>query len=128
MLLADQVTEEMTGFDKGYVEILGEDGTKWTTHFLNENLILDETSPYGLPKTVMTAPDIICYINSETGAPLSNADIVGKNGEILVKYVTVGVVKVDEKWWRNDLAYLQKIWSHYFSILGRPDQEIVKYE
>ena len=120
--------EQASGFDKGYVEILGEDGTKWTTHFLNENLILDETSPYGLPKTVMTAPDIICYINSETCAPLSNADIVGKNGEILVKYVTVGVVKVDEKWWRNDLAYLQKIWSHYFSILGRPDQEIVKYE
>lgn len=37
-------------------------------------------------------------------------------------------MKVDEKWWRSDLAYLQKIWTRYFKILGKPDQQIVKYE
>ena len=36
-------------------------------------------------------------------------------------------VKVDEKWWRNDISYLQKIWTRYFKILGKPDQAIVKY-
>lgn len=120
--------EQASGFDKGFVEIAGADGTKWTTHFLNENLILEETSPDGVTKTRMTAPDITCYINTDTCAPLSNADIVGKNGEILVKNVAVGVMKVDEKWWRSDLAYLQKIWTRYFKILGKPDQQIVKYE
>lgn len=120
--------EQASGFDKGFVEITGADGTKWTTHFLNENLILEETSPDGVTKTRMTAPDITCYINTDTCAPLSNADIVGKNGEILVKNVAVGVMKVDEKWWRSDLAYLQKIWTRYFKILGKPDQQIVKYE
>lgn len=120
--------EQASGFDKGFVEITGADGTKWTPHFLNENLILEETSPDGVTKTRMTAPDITCYINTDTCAPLSNADIVGKNGEILVKNVAVGVMKVDEKWWRSDLAYLQKIWTRYFKILGKPDQQIVKYE
>lgn len=120
--------EQASGFDKGFVEITSADGTKWTTHFLNENLILEETSPDGVTKTRMTAPDITCYINTDTCAPLSNADIVGKNGEILVKNVAVGVMKVDEKWWRSDLAYLQKIWTRYFKILGKPDQQIVKYE
>ena len=67
------------------------------------------------------------YRNTDTCAPLSNADIVGKNGEILVEHVAVGAVKVDEKWWRNDLAYLQKIWSRYFEILGKPEQQIVQY-
>ena len=90
--------------------------------------LLEETSPDGVTKTRMTAPDITCYINTDTCAPLSNADIVGKNGEILVKNVAVGVMKVDEKWWRSDLAYLQKIWTRYFKILGKPDQQIVKYE
>ena len=120
--------EQASGFDKGYVEITGADGTKWKTHFLNENLILEETNPAGVTKTIMTAPDITCYINTDTCAPLSNADIVGKNGEILVRNVAIGVMKVDEKWWRSDLAYLQKIWTRYFEILGKPDQEIVKYE
>ena len=119
--------EQALGFDKGFVEITGDDDTKWKTYFLNENLILEETSPDGFVKTRMTAPDIICYINTDTCAPLSNADIVGKNGEILVEHVAVGAVKVDEKWWRNDLAYLQKIWSRYFEILGKPEQQIVQY-
>ena len=119
--------EQASGFDKGFVEITGADGTKWTTHFLNENLILEETGTDGSVRTLMTAPDITCYINTDTCAPLSNADIVGKNGEILVRNVAVGAVKVDEKWWRNDISYLQKIWTRYFKILGKPDQAIVKY-
>ena len=76
----------------------------------------------------MTVPDITCYINADTCAPLSNADIVGKNGEILVENVVVGVIKVDEAWWKSDIAYLQKIWTHYFDILGMPDQKIVRIE
>lgn len=44
-----------------------------------------------------------------------------------MKNVAVGVMKVDEKWWRNDLAYIQKIWSRYFTILDKPEQTIVKY-
>ena len=119
--------EQASGFDKGTVEITGADGTKWTTHYLNENLILEEQKPGGEKRTIMTAPDIICYINTDTCAPLSNADIVSKTGEILVKNVAVGVMKVDEKWWRNDLAYIQKIWSRYFTILDKPEQTIVKY-
>ena len=43
--------EQASGFDKGFVEITSADGTKWTTHFLNENLILEETSPDGVTKT-----------------------------------------------------------------------------
>ena len=119
---------QVSGFDKGFVEIQGEDGTIWKTHFLNENLILEETSAAGVKKTVMTVPDITCYINADTCAPLSNTDIVGKNGEILVENVVVGVIKVDEAWWKSDIAYLQKIWTHYFDILGMPDQKIVRIE
>jgi len=118
--------EQASGFDKGFVEITGADGTKWKTLYLNENLILEETKG-GSTKTLMTAPDITCYINTDTCAPLSNADIVGKNGEILVKNVAVGVLKVDEKWWRSGDTYLQKIWTRYFEILGKPEQQIVKY-
>jgi len=119
---------QVAGFDKGFVEIQGEDGRIWKTHFLNENLILEEISETGSRKTLMTVPDITCYINADTCAPLSNADIVGKNGEILVENVVLGVIKVDEAWWKSDIAYLQKIWSHYFDILGMPNQKIVRIE
>ena len=127
-LVKHATNEQASGFDKGTVEIIGADGTKWTTHYLNENLIIQEQKPGCAPTTVMTAPDIICYIDTKTCKPLSNADIVGKNGDILVENVAVGILKVDEKWWRNDMAYLQKIWSRYFNILEMPEQQIIKYD
>lgn len=113
--------EQASGFDKGFVEIKGSKGI-WKTHFLNENLIVERD---GQP--VMTAPDITCYINADTGAPLSNADIVGKSGEILTEHVILGAVKVNDRWWRNDISYLQKIWGYYFDLLDHPKQEIIKY-
>lgn len=121
--------EQASGFDKGFVEVTGDDGRKWTTHFLNENLILEESSAQGgATRTLMTAPDIICYINTDTGAPLSNADIMNKDGQILIPHVAIGAVKVDEKWWSSGVDYVQKIWSRYFRILGKPDQRLVRYE
>lgn len=114
--------EQASGFDKGTVEIQGAKGT-WKTHFLNENLILEHNG-----KPAMTAPDITCYINAKTHAPLSNADIVDKTGKILVQDdVIIGAVKVNEKWWNADISYLQKIWSYYFDLLGYPTQQIMQY-
>lgn len=114
--------EQASGFDKGFVKIHGADGKEWTTHFLNENLIVQRDG-----ETVITAPDIICYCNADTGEPLSNADIVSKEGKVLIPNIVVGAVKVNEKWWLNGLAHLQKTWDYYFDILGFPKQQIVKF-
>lgn len=119
--VVDVHNEQASGFDKGYVKIQGSKGI-WQTFFLNENLIVQKNGV-----TVMTVPDIICYCNAETGEPLSNADIVGKNGEILINNVVLGAVKVNDRWWNSGLDYLQKIWGYYFGILEFPDQKIIKY-
>lgn len=113
--------EQASGFDKGYVEIQAGDDL-WKTYFLNENLIVEKNGV-----VQMTAPDITCYINADTGAPLSNADIVSKTGEILVHNVILGAVKVDEKWWSSGEDFLNKIWKYYFTLLDHPNTKIVKY-
>jgi DUF917 family protein len=119
--VVDVHNEQASGFDKGYVEIQGSKGI-WKTYFLNENLVIQKDGV-----TVMTVPDIICTCNAETGEPLSNADIIGKNDEILIKNIVLGAIKVNERWWNNSLDCLQKIWSYYFGILGFPTQQIKKY-
>ncbi len=113
--------EQASGFDKGFVQIQA--GTDiWKTNFLNENLIVEKNGVIQ-----MTAPDITCYINADTGAPLSNADIVSKTGEILVKNVILGAVKVNEKWWNSGEDFVNKIWKYYFALLDHPNASIVKY-
>ena len=113
---------QASGFDKGIVEITTSGGDVWRTHFLNENLIVEKNGV-----VQMTAPDITCYIDADTGAPLSNADIVSKEGQILVPNVIFGAVKVDEKWWSSSEALITKIWQYYFEILGKSNQPLVKY-
>ena len=123
-------TEAASGFDRGYAEVTARDGSKkWITRFLNENLAVEECIGDDTA-TMMTVPDIICYINAATGEPLSNADIIDENGNPAVpagEDLIVGLVKVDEKWWNNDIRYLQKCWSYYFNILGKPGQEIIPF-
>lgn len=110
------------GFDKGVVKIQDGQGDIWASYFLNENLVVTKND-----QPVMTVPDIICYYNPKTNTPLSNADIVDKNGKPLVEEVTIGAVKVDPKWWNNGEAYVQKIWNYYFDILGFNGQKLIKY-
>lgn len=116
-------SQQVSGFDKGNVVIEDENGDKWETHFLNENLIVTKNG-----EVAMTTPDIICYVDWTTGMPLSNADIVDKSGKILVDRVVLGAVKVDEKWWAAGEEKVQKIWDHYFDLLGFPGLKIKRFE
>ena len=113
---------QVDGFDKGFLVIEGKDGHTWKTNYLNETLILQRDG-----EVVMTAPDIICYCQSSTGKPLSNADIVSKSGDILLQDIAIGTIKVNEKWWESGVPYLQKIWNRYFKLLGFEGQPIVPF-
>ena len=80
------------GFDFGTTVVKGEDGHKYFIDFKNENLILrDEKGA-----TIMTAPDGIGMIDTDTLMPLTNADTkVGMK-------VLVTMTPAHPNWWDAD--------------------------
>lgn len=81
------------GFDIGrtYFEGTGSyAGKTYKVDYKNENLVAFEGA-----KPLITVPDIICFINLDTGDPMSNADVAeGQN-------VLVGAMPVHENWFKT---------------------------
>ena len=77
------------GFDFGTTVVKGADGHKYFIDFKNENLILRDEKG----ETIMTAPDGIGMIDTDTLMPLTNADTkVGMN-------VLVTMTPAHPNWW-----------------------------
>lgn len=95
--------------------------------FSNESLLIYRVFAGGEERLIMTAPDIIALYDSTSYQPLTNEDLqlyqeAGRLGDLKV---TLGVIKVDEKWW----LYPEKAnasWKKYFAPLGY-DGDIVRY-
>lgn len=96
-------TKTAGGFDYGTATVAGEDGSTYMVLFQNENLVI-----YKDGTVVMTAPDIISFYEINDGMPLTNADT--KEGQ----YVDIGIIEVDERWWKNGEAAINDVWAPYF--------------
>ena len=71
-------------------------------------------------EVVMTAPDIISFYDIEAQIPLTNADTV--EGQ----YVDIGIIEVDERWWKQGEDYINEIWKPYFTNVDYAGK-IVRY-
>lgn len=97
-----------SGFDRGVVTVEGNSGI-WIIDFQNENLLLSKLES-GKKTPYMTAPDIICMYDTDTGTPLTNADVAeGLN-------VALGVMKVNGKWWKNPNMF--DVWKPFLERVG----------
>ena len=91
------------GFDVGKVIVAND--KELTICYQNENmLVLHDGKP------VMTVPDIITTYDLNTGIPVTNADI--KEG----MDVAVGLIKVDDKWWKNPKMF--DVWRPILKRFG----------
>lgn len=106
-------SKEQDGFDKGYVEYTA-NGNTCKTLFLNETLVIQAS-----PEDVwMTAPDIIACYDQETGRPLTNADIFDSKGQIKPNQsVVLGLIEVDQQWWKQGYAAMNALWQEYFTLV-----------
>lgn len=91
------------GFDYGTAVVAGEDGFTYKVLLQNENLAIFKDD-----QVLMTAPDIISFYDIEAQIPLTNADTV--EGQ----YVDIGIIEVDERWWKQGEDYINEIWAPYF--------------
>ena len=115
-------------FDNGdyYIGKGDEDEPRYKISYENENLVIykvngSEEIPF------MTAPDIIMLYNAETGEPVTNEDIEQNYhaGTLEELIVVLGLIKVDEKWWKDEDATYEA-WKSYFAEVGY-DGGIIKY-
>lgn len=109
-------TKTANGFDYGVAIIAGEDGCEYMIPFQNENLAI-----YKNGEVIMTAPDIISVYNKETKLPMTNADTA--EGQ----YVDVGILKVNESWWKQGEDRINEVWKPYFSNVEYTGK-IVRYK
>lgn len=84
----------------------------WLIRYINESL---EIECNGMP--FMTAPDLVCIVDDETGMPLSNDYIHSNWTQLKNKKVSFGIVKVNGKW--NEFSdSMNDIWRKYFDAIG----------
>ncbi|NLU24876.1 MAG: DUF917 domain-containing protein [Clostridiales bacterium] len=108
-------TKTAGGFDYGVAIVAGEDGHEYKVLFQNENLVLFDNG-----RVVMTAPDIISFYDIDNGMPLTNADTA--EGQ----HVDIGILKVDERWWKRGEAVINDVWAPYFKNVEY-DGRIVRF-
>lgn len=106
--------EQKGGFDLGTTIIADSKGSvEWTINFQNENLLISyRNSGQATPTPFMTAPDIICMYDFNTGTPLTNADT--QEGMIVV----LGVMPVAKQWWKNGVDHAYSFWKPYIVPFG----------
>ena len=96
------------GFDFGYVHFDGIGdyaGKKFKIDYQNENLVAYEGD-----KPILTVPDLICYLNLDTGLPMANADVEeGQN-------VLVCAMPAPEAWFRTSRGC--DCWKPFFENVG----------
>ena len=106
--LTKMETQVVGGFDIGrtFFEGIGAyEGKKFQVDYKNENLVAFEDQ-----KPLITVPDIICFINLDTGEPMSNADVAeGQN-------VLVGAMPVHENWYKTDKGI--NCWKPFLEATG----------
>ena len=96
-------TKTAGGFDYGVAIVAGEDGCEYKVLFQNENLVIFKDG-----EVLVTAPEIISFFDKEARMPLTNADTV--EGQ----YVDIGILKVDERWWKQGEEAINAVWAPYF--------------
>lgn len=113
----DFTTDFKEGFDVGSYRI-GEGERTYRVCFQNENLLLYKEGKDGAEELKMTAPDIITMYDAATGSPITNEDLflIEKEGKLDELEVVLGVIRVDDKWWRAGQA-MEQAWKPYFSVL-----------
>lgn len=101
------------GFDYGVTTIAGVGGSKYYIDFKNENLIVRDDDE----KVIITAPEIICFMDLETGEPLTNADTkVGMQ-------ILVALSPAESKWWKEDKR-ANECWLPLLDLVGYKGPQI----
>ncbi|NLS44221.1 MAG: DUF917 domain-containing protein [Firmicutes bacterium] len=107
--ITDIRTKTEGGFDFGTTLLRGSGnyaGQKFSVDFKNENVIIRD----GSGDVLLTVPDMICMVNTETLEPLTNADI--HKGMTISLYGT----SATENWWKNDEGFNN--WRHILTRIG----------
>lgn len=103
------------GFDYGITTIKADDGKMFYIDVKNENLIVRDEEGH----TIITAPELICMLDTDDYTPLTNADT--KNG----MRIFVGLSPAHPFWWTKDKkAYT--CWTHLLNSVGYSG-EFVRY-
>lgn len=114
--------------DLGYYEVkeTPDSPLAYRIHYANESLVLEKVEG-SISTPLATVPTIITMYNYETGAPLTNEDItLAHEAHTLEQLrVTLGLVSVDEKWWKNE-EKMRECWVKYFEEIGYTG-EILKF-
>lgn len=105
------------GFDFGTTFIKGSGeyiDKSFTIDFKNENLVIKDEQN----KVLLTVPDMLCMVNTETYEPVTNADIeIGMN-------ISIYATSATENWWKNDEGFNN--WRHILTKVGY-DGGVVKF-
>lgn len=106
-----------SGFDYGTTTIKGSGKNQGETFIIdvkNENLVIRD----GNDNVLLTVPDMICMVNTDTYEPLTNADIVeGMNVSIFGTFAP-------ENWWKTGQGFNN--WRHILRKIGY-NGEVVKF-
>lgn len=103
------------GFDFGITTISADGGRKYYIDFKNENLIVRDDAG----AVLITAPELICFLDADTCCPLTNADV--KEG----MRVFLGLSPAHPFWWAEDKkAY--SCWTPLLEKVGYSG-ELVKF-
>lgn len=102
------------GFDFGRTHFEGTGnyaGKKFRVDYQNENLVA-----YADENPVITVPDLICFLNLDTGAPMSNADVAeGQN-------VLVCAMPAPKNWYLTSRGV--DCWKPFFDTIGYEGKNI----
>ena len=115
-------------FDNGHYylgkEVDGEQ--RYKVSYENESLVLYQVQE-DIETPFLTAPDIITMYNAETGEPVTNEDVDQNShaGTLDKLYVVLGIIKIDEKWWKDEKATFEA-WKSYFAEVDY-DGGIIRY-
>ncbi len=106
--------------DIGYYEVKEsmDADNGYRIHYANESLLIEELK--GSTATPLaTAPNIITMYEYESKKPLTNEDITlaYEHHTLDMLRVTLGVIRVDEKWWKNEDG-MRECWRKYFDEIG----------
>lgn len=112
------------GTEMGFIEIKSkseEQIVRWEIHFMNESLVLYQSSKTSLGAPVMTAPDIICVYDETDNIPLTNAYILKHFSELENHKISLGVLPAPAKWWEGrDVKAMTAIWKKYYTAVEYP--------
>jgi len=109
------------GQEMGFIEIKTkseEQTIRWEIHFINESLVLYQSSKFSMGAPIMTAPDVICLYDETDDIPLNNAYILKHYNEIENHKISLGVIPAPAKWWEGrDRKSMTDIFKKFFTSI-----------